>query len=223
MSPRRIFTIFSLLVALLASVLVLALVVLILATTLGTAAGKSPQEQKATTDETNVSDRDAVGVEGVVEQIARATYERDFEVLQRHAAPETKEHYGRPYDFEQRVSRSLRDAPEIPYGKARMVEAAPANLFGKAVFYQVVMEDRRGAEHTVGIVLKDPPDDAATELTYCYIYVENNHLGEPGDEAGLWRDLIGTQDTCLPEDGEGKDLDDGLTASLTRHIGNAAA
>lgn len=219
MSTRRMSKIFSFLTAFLAGSLVSVLFVLAVAATLGIAVGTPPEDQKAAATETNVPDRNVVGVEGVVEQIARATYERDFEVLQRHAAPETKEHYGRPHDFEQRVSRSLRDAPEILHGKARMKEAAPANLFEKAVFYQVVMEDRRGAEHTVGIVLKDPPDDAATELTYCYIYVENNHLGEPGEKAGLWRDLIGTQDTCLPQKGAEKDLDDGLTASIIQHLG----
>ena len=158
----------------------------------------------------------AIGVEGIVGQIVLAAYDRDFEVLRRHATPELKDHYGGPQAFDRKVGKSLRGAPEVPRGKARVLEAAPANLFSKAIFYQVAVEDAKGEEHVLGIVFREPPDDAsapASELTYCYIYIENDHLGEAGDQAGLWRDLVGTKDSCLPQEGGEKDLEEGLTAA----------
>ena len=174
---------------------------------------KETQEARAAAT-TDAKITNATGVEGIVSQIALAAYDRDFEILRRHATPELKDHYNGPKTFERRVGKSLRGAPEVPPGEARVIEAAPANLFGKAIFYQVAVEDDKGDEHVLGIVLKEPPEDAATELTYCYLYVENEHIGDPGEKAGLWRDLVGTQDTCLPQKGGERDLEESLTAAL---------
>ena len=54
----------------------------------------------------------------------------------------------------------------------------------------------------VGIVFKEAKEDDRSGLSYCYLYVENERLGRPGEESGLWRDLVGNEKTCLGKEDE---------------------
>ena len=47
------------------------------------------------------------GPEVMVREVAVATYERDFQILNEYASEDLKDHYGDPRGFEHRVTKSL--------------------------------------------------------------------------------------------------------------------
>lgn len=157
------------------------------------------------------------GVEGIVGKIARAAYEEDMEVLGRHASPGLKDYYGSQTAFEDRVTNSLESAPELTPGPVEVVDAAPSNLFSEAVFYRVALKDGAGDVHRIGIVFEEPDESDPVELSYCYLYVENEHLGRPEEKSGLWRNLVGNDGTCLKRTPESKPEAD-TTIGYERHL-----
>lgn len=170
-------------------------------------AAQAPQNAKVSTPASHESVGAASGaapspgVENIVGRIALAAYTRDLELLRRHASATLTDHYGNPRSFDKRVGTAIDQAPEVPRGEARVVAAAPANLFDEAIFYQVTVKDDTGAQHDLGVVLREPPEHDDVELTYCYLYVENEYLARADEHAALWRDLVGNADTCLDKRG----------------------
>jgi len=158
----------------------------------------------------------AYGVEGIIGEIARAAYKEDMEVLGRHASPGLKDHYGSQATFKDRVSTSLGSAPELTPGPVEVIDAAPSNLFGEAIFYRVALKDSAGDVHRICIVFEEPDERDPVEITYCYLYVENEHLGEPDEASGLWRDLVGNDGTCLKRAPESRPEAD-TTIGYERH------
>lgn len=131
------------------------------------------------------------GPEADVEEIVRAVYERDLDELARCASPEVREGYGGREGFDARVREALAGAPEMTQGRADILDAAPLEIFGDVVPYNVAVADPEGRTRRLGVWLVDGERD----VEYCWI--QSYPTDDP--RGTLMRDLVGSQEACLKE------------------------
>lgn len=135
--------------------------------------------------------------EGLSEAVARATYERNTEILYDHASPALRAYNQTADDrgegmFAETVTGGLdRDIPEGEI-EAKGAQRAPVMLETEGLaFYDVPAVDPDGRQVTINVALLEDED-----VSYAYCAVSMRDPGDSLTYSDSFEWLVGGEDTC---------------------------